>query len=191
MEEEWRTIEEFKGLYEVSNYGRVRSLDRYAKIGGGGYRLAKGKIMKIGKYPNGYSMINFRNGDVRVSRLVHRLVAQAFIPNPDELPEVNHKDENINNNMVDNLEWCTSKYNANYGSRNQRCYEGNRKYFKPVYQIDKDCGMIIRWWDSIADASRKLGLDETLIGRVCKRKGQTAGGFYWRYADEYDKEQAI
>lgn len=190
--EEWRDIIGYEGKYQVSNLGRARSLDRWARVCGNGRRLVKGRIMSIGKYPNGYSTINFTDGKGKVvSKLVHRLVAQAFLPNPDNLPEVNHKDEDITNNRVDNLEWCTSKYNANYGTRNQRCYESNRKHFKTVYQIDKDCGMIIRWWDSIRNAARSLGICEEQITRVCKGRNITAGGFIWRYADEYDKEQAV
>lgn len=190
--EEWKDIEGYEGVYQVSNYGRVRSLDRWAKVCGNGQRFVKGRMLAIGKYPNGYSMVNFTDGKGKPSsKLVHRLVAQAFIPNPDNKPQVNHKDENITNNYVENLEWCTPKYNANYGTRNERCYESNRKHFKPVYQIDKDCGMVIRWWDSISNAEKGVNVDETLIGRVCKGKGDTAAGFVWRYADEYDKERAI
>jgi hypothetical protein len=190
--EEWRDIKGYEGKYQVSNMGRVRSMDRFARVCGNGQLLVKGRILVLGKYPNGYTMVTITNGKGKVSaKLVHRLVAQAFIPNPDGLPQVNHKDENIENNTVDNLEWCTSKYNANYGSRNEKCYESNRKFFKPVYQLDKDSGMIIRWWDSIANASRAVHVDETLIGRVCKGKGDTAGGFVWRYADEYDRKKAI
>lgn len=186
--EEWRDVVGLEGIYMVSNMGRVKSLDRYAKVCGGGYRLVKGKIISVNKYKNGYSFVMLLNNKKSSSYLVHRLVAKAFIPNPDNLPQVNHKDEDITNNTVDNLEWCTPKYNANYGTRNTRCYESNRKYFKPIYQIDKDCGMIVRWWESIKCAARQLGIDDALIGRVCKGRGITAGGFVWRYAEEYDRE---
>lgn len=184
--EEWRDVLGYEGRYMVSNTGKVKSLDKYARVCGGAYRLVKGKNIAINRYPNGYLFAMLG----RKSKLVHRLVAQAFIPNPSNLPQVNHKDENIENNTVENLEWCTSKYNANYGTRNERCHESNRKSFKPVYQIDKDSGMVIRWWDCINDASKSLGIDDSHIIRVCKRlkRNATAGGFVWRYADEYDKE---
>ena len=191
MQEEWRPIKEFDGIYEVSSLGRVRSIGRYARIANGNYRYAKGKIKKIGKYPNGYSMVNFTVNGTHITRLVHRLVAQAFIPNPDNLPQVNHKDEDITNNSADNLEWCTPEYNANYGTRNLRCYESNKKSFKPVYQIDRESGMIIRWWESIASASKQLNIYDCQISRVCKGTNNYAGGFVWRYADEYDKERAV
>lgn len=192
--EEWRDVHGYEGRYQVSNIGRVRSVDRLVRIVGNNYRPVRGKILSIGKYPNGYSMVNFTDGKGKVStKLVHRLVADAFIPNPNNFPQVNHKDENINNNNVDNLEWCTPKYNANYGTRNARCLEKNKRFFKAVYQIDKDCGMIIRYWENISEASRALGINDSQIGRVCRKekRNNTAGGYVWRYATEYDKEVAI
>ena len=120
MTEEWRPIEGYEGLYEVSSYGRVRSLDRYVKTCYGSYRLYKGKVLSPGKKSDGYLLINLScNGKYNTIR-VHRLVAQAFLPNPDNLPEVNHKDENKTNNSVENLEWCDRKYNMNFGTRIKR-----------------------------------------------------------------------
>lgn len=190
--EEWKDIDGYIGLYQVSNMGRVRSLDRYARVCGNGKRLVKGRIMKPAICTNGYYEVGLSNGSRCISpRLIHRLVAQAFIPNPDNLPEVNHKDEDIKNNSVENLEWCSSKYNANYGTRNERCRDSNRKYFKPVYQIDKDCGMIIRWWECIKDAARCLNIHDEQISRVCKGKNITAGGYKWVYASDYDKQNVL
>jgi len=185
--EEWRDVLGYEGRYMVSNTGKVRSLDKYARVCGGSYRLVKGKNIAINRYPNGY-LFAMLDGK---TKLVHRLVAQAFIPNPNNLPQVNHKDENIENNVVENLEWCTSKYNANYGTRNIRCYESNRKHFKPVYQLDKDCGMIIRWWDNIRNAARSLNICEEQISRVCKGINITAGGYKWVYASDYDKQNVL
>lgn len=114
--EEWRTIKGYEGLYEVSSYGRVRSLDRYVKSGYESYRLHKGKVLSPIIATNGYLFVGLQGR--RLS--VHRLVAKAFIPNPDNLPEVNHKDEDKTNNVVDNLEWCDHSYNINYGARTER-----------------------------------------------------------------------
>ena len=114
MSEEWRPIEGYEGLYEVSNTGRVRSLDRYC------YRLHKGKVLSPAKDTDGYLQVVLHCNGKQHQRKVHRLVAQAFIENPDNLPEVNHKDEDKTNNRVDNLEWCDRSYNINYGSRKDK-----------------------------------------------------------------------
>ena len=120
IEEIWRPVVGYEGLYEVSSYGRVRSLDRYVKGKGESYWLRKGRVLSPIKDTNGYLLINLCcNGKPKTIN-VHRLVAQAFIPNPDNLLEVNHIDEDKINNRADNLEWCSRKYNINYGSRNIR-----------------------------------------------------------------------
>ena len=116
-EEIWRAIEGYEGLYEVSNTGRVRSVDRYVKYSNGRIHLHKGKVLRPIKDRDGYLQVNLCYSGRINSIKIHRLVAQAFIPNPDNLPQVNHKDEVKTNNNVDNLEWCDSKYNNNYGSR--------------------------------------------------------------------------
>ena len=113
--EEWKSIPGYEGLYEVSSYGRVKSLERY-KSNNGGIQLIKEKILKPHNTKKGYLTVQFHNKIFKV----HRLVAQAFIPNPDNLPMVNHKDEDKTNNNVDNLEWCTAKYNSNYGTSIER-----------------------------------------------------------------------
>jgi len=188
MEEEWKDVVGYEGLYLVSNLGRVCSLDKYAKVCGGSYRLVKGKDIAINKYSNGYSLVMLGKNKTYSSKLVHRLVAQAFIPNPDNLPQVNHKDENIENNCVDNLEWCTSKYNANYGTRNYRCREKHRHQFKPVYQISIDTGEVIKTWDCMSDAGKAVGISPDTISRVCKGKLKTGGGYYWKFVKEEGSE---
>lgn len=149
MIEEWRTIKGYEGLYEVSSYGRVRSLDRYVKTCYEAYRLQKGKILSPAKDRYGYLkvVLNFNRKCKTIN--VHRLVSDAFIPNPDNLPMVNHKDEDKSNNRVDNLEWCDSKYNNNYGSKNIRRREtsikngswsglSRKEYMKKYRQDNKD-----------------------------------------------------
>lgn len=123
MKEIWKDVDGYDGLYQVSNLGNVRRLSKIitdVSQGGIRKRLFKGRILSQIVVNHGYkSVMLSMNGYVKRYN-VHRLVAQAFIPNPDDLPEVNHKDENKQNNRVDNLEWCTGLYNCNYGSRNKK-----------------------------------------------------------------------
>ena len=115
-EEIWKDIIGYEGLYQVSSYGRVRSLDRYDSRN----CFRKKRILKLCANRLGYLKVGlWSNGKVK-HHLVHRLVAEAFIPNPNNLPIINHIDENPSNNNVDNLEWCTAKYNMNYGTIRER-----------------------------------------------------------------------
>ena len=164
MSEEWRSIECYEGLYEVSNTGRVRSVDRYVKYSNGQIHLHKGKVLSPVKSNLGYLLVSLCCNGKYKSISVHRLVAQAFIENPDNLPEINHKDEDKTNNSVDNLEFCDRSYNNNYGSRkdkvrdtkikngywtglrsslskkeyNKKYYQDNREYYRQYYQKKKD-----------------------------------------------------
>lgn len=178
MEEVWKAITETDGLYEISNLGNIRSVDRYAKVCGGGKRFVKGKIYKPTICTNGYLELQASMYGKRKVFLIHRLVAQYFIPNPNNFPEVNHKDEDVTNNSVDNLEWCTAKYNCNYGTRNKRCMEKVIK--KPVKQLSLE-GEIIAIFPMVKDAMRKTGINDSQIIRVCKGKNLTAGGYKWEY----------
>ena len=117
--EEWRDIKGYEGIYQVSNLGNIRSLDRMIKHFPKDY-FQKGKILKPGQSTNGYLMVILMNHNKRKTRNVHRLVAEALLENSEGLEEINHKDEDKTNNRVDNLEWCDHKYNANYGNRNKK-----------------------------------------------------------------------
>lgn len=115
MNEYWKEIKGFEGLYEISSTGKVRSLDKVVLCRAGKTRIIKGKELILTKNC-GYLMIVLHKDHKAFSRLVHRMVAEAFIPNPNNYPQVNHKDEDKTNNNVENLEWCSCEYNNNYGS---------------------------------------------------------------------------
>lgn len=131
MEEIWKDICEYKGIYQVSNCGRVKRLayeiKNPAPRANGSVLKFKEHLLTPRKITHGYlSIMLYKKGKPKNYK-IHRLVAQAFIPNPDNLPEVNHKDEDKTNNCVDNLEWCTHKYNSNYGTRPKRIGEFHAK----------------------------------------------------------------
>lgn len=116
--EEWKDIPGYEGLYQISSFGRVKSMGTSRD----GWRF-KEKILKLTEEPKGYLKVGLRkNGKLKTVR-VHRLVAESFVPNPECFPEVNHKDENKSNNRVENLEWCTAKYNSRYGTKAKRAFK--------------------------------------------------------------------
>lgn len=167
-EEIWCPIKGYEGLYEVSNQGRVKSV---------GY--GKERIMKPGRNNRGYlQFCLYKNGEQKMY-LVHRLVAQAFIPNHRNLPEVNHKDEDKTNNSVSNIEWCDRKYNLNFGTRAQRQSE---KCSKPVLQYTKS-GEFIGEWKSTIDVQRNLNYNQSNISKCCTGKCKSAYGYIWKFKD--------
>lgn len=145
----------------------------------------KGRIIVLSDNKQGYLKAMFSVNGVHSTPRVCRLVAEAFIPNPDNLPQVNHKDENKHNDAASNLEWCTAQYNLNYGTVKER--RGLKKRI-PVVQMNLN-GNHITNWDSAISAERSTGIDHSHIARCCRGKLKQAGGFVWRYAkDYYDKE---
>lgn len=181
MQEVWKDVQGYEDSYQVSNLGKVRSKDRYRNVCGGGKRFVKGVIRKPSVCTNGYLEVLLYKDGQRKTVLLHRLVAKTFLDNPENLPEVNHKDEDITNCRVDNLEWCTSKYNANYGTRNARCKLGNKRFEKPVNQYSLD-GKFIKRYECMGDACRETGADISAVIRVCKGRNNTAYGYKWEYA---------
>lgn len=179
MEEIWKTIEGFEGLYEVSNLGRVRSLDRVRKAGYGSTANIKGKILTPqcirGRK---YLVVNLYRNEVGKHYLIHRLVATAFIDNPNNLPEINHKDENPSNNNVSNLEWCDRKYNINYGTARDRA---SRTRGRVVVQYDSEGNEVARYW-SAREAARQIGKSQAAISKCCLgEKYKSAYGYIWKY----------
>ena len=170
-EEEWRDIAGYEGLYQVSDLGRVRSLD-YNHTG-------RAQVLKPTMARNGYLLVwLFKNGKSK-SYLVHRLVAEAFLSNADGLPEVNHNDENKTNNAVSNLEWCDRSYNVNYGTGIDRMAAA---LSKPVQQLTLD-GILVALWPSTHEAARQTGVYQGNICSCCNGKLRSTGGYKWQYAN--------
>ena len=195
MEKEiWKDIKGYKGFYMISSYGRIKSLKRIDNNN----HFIRERILKQGDN-NGYKHVSLsKNGKTKIFK-VHRLVAEAFIPNPNNLPQVNHKDENHSNNCVSNLEYCDALYNDNYGTRNKRISEAHKgktpwnkgkphteetrkklskalkgipniKNRKKIAQIDIETDEIIKIWDCANDIYKELGFKNSNISACCNNK---------------------
>ena len=188
MNEEWKVIPGYEGLYEVSNCGRVRSLPRIVKARGTSQRRAFSRILKPYNNKLNYQYVALSKDGKPKTYSVHRLVATQFVPNPNNLPIINHKDENPRNNRADNLEWCTQMYNVHYGTGMER---GNAKYNHGRIAVDKlDLdGNYICSYQSATDAAEAVGVRKQTILACLKgknsngRKCLTAGGYKWRYKE--------
>lgn len=184
-EEIWKDIEGYEGYYQVSNTGRVKSMCRRVNCARGGSRLMAEKILKPTIDRNGYLYVKLYIATEKKMFFVHRLVAKAFISNIENYNIVNHKDECPSNNNVDNLEWCTAKYNFNYGTSKERMIQSqlnNPKASKPVVQKDLN-GNIIKIYPSAKEAHRQTGIHASNIS-ACRNKykeHKTAGGFIWDF----------
>lgn len=175
MEEVWKKVEGFEGFYEVSDLGRVRSwIDSHRN------RIAEPKILNPANDRGGYLFVNLYKDGRRKTFLIHRLVAQAFIPNPGNLPQVNHIDECKTDNRATNLEWCSPAYNSNYGTRNERLAKANSR---PVLQYDLS-GNFVRKWPSTREIYRQTGWNRSYISACCLGKYQSAYHHVWRYLDD-------
>ena len=187
MKEIWKPIRNYEGLYEVSNMGRVKSLERTA-WNGKGYWTMPEKILRAVNNGNGYLAVNLYKEGIMKTYKIHRLVATAFLPNSNNLPCINHKDENKQNNCVDNLEFCSYSYNNTYNDKAKKASKKiAEKNCKPVYGINKVSGLIIEF-KSAKEAGRTLRIDPGSITKCCKgKKYKSAGGFYWHYASESEE----
>lgn len=165
MDEIWKQIKGYEGLYEVSNCGNI-----YSKI--------SHKCLKQMTDKYGYLYVNLYKENKLYHKTVHRLVAEAFIPNTDNLPQVNHKDENKINNIVSNLEWCNNYYNLNYGNRLNKAME-KRKL--PILQFTKNMEFV-SYYKSIKDAALINGFNGSNICWCLKGNIKSAYGFLWIYA---------
>ena len=180
MQEIWKDIVGFEGLYQISDKGNVRSLDRIIKLYNGGQYKRKGKTLQPLLSKDKYYQIHLLKNGVAKTIKIHRLVATAFIPNPNHFAEVNHKNEIKTDNRVENLEWCTQEYNKRYGTARQRM---RLKMSKKVNQYDLN-GNFIKTWCGTREIERNLGIFNQSISLCCLGKRNKAGGFKWRYCED-------
>ena len=168
MKEVWKDITGYEGLYQISNLGKVKSLN-YKRTG-------KEKILKTSKNNNGYlSVLLYKNKESK-KFLLHRLVANAFIKNPNNYPYINHKDENKENNIINNLEWCTHQYNICYGTRIERFIKSNSI---PIYCLETN-----KIYKSAKECAKELNLNRPHIVDVLKGRLKHTKGYTFRYANQ-------
>ncbi|MCM6931239.1 NUMOD4 motif-containing HNH endonuclease [Enterococcus italicus] len=195
----WKDISGYEGLYQVSNFGRVKSLARKVPRSGGKLHSVK-ETMKTPSKRKGYLLVNLSKLGIKKRVSIHRLVALAFIDNPSDKPEVNHIDENKENNYVHNLEWVTAKENSNHGTRNERIADYIRRRnksehgcsygppTKKVNKVDPITGKVICEYDSVKSALKALGVSPksgTLSSCLTGKRGhKTYKGYRWEYADK-------
>ena len=178
MKEIWKPVVGWEELYEVSNLGNVRSLDRY--VNQRNYkRFCKGTLLKIYKYKTGYGIVSLRDSGIQKQGKVHQLVMNAFNPNTsDKNLEINHIDGNTMNNKLDNLEWCTHKENLQHASKHNLL-----SVYKPINQYDLN-GNFIKRWNSMKEARDFYNLGINSLRNACKRKSGIHKGYIWRYANK-------
>lgn len=182
----WRWYDGFEGIAQVSTRGDVKTVDRWETCNGS-KRFRKGRILKPALDKKGYLFVTLcRNGKKRQFH-IHRMVAETFIPNPENKPQVHHRDEDKTNNVVENLSWASAKANANFGTRNKRIGGSmlNGKLSKPVEAIDPSTGEVVLEFPSMMEAQRK-GFVATCISACCRGKKwyRTHKGYIWRYKQE-------
>lgn len=186
-EEEWKSIKGYEGLYEISSYGRVKSLSYKYKNG-----KVREEIIRVPSITHGYEFLKLNKNGESKNYKIHRLVAEAFVPNPENKPEVDHIDTNKRNNMVENLRWVTRQENCD----NPRTFKTHMiAVTRPILQYDLD-GNFLNYYPSIAEASRKTGIIVCTIQNCLAGRTQTAKGFIWKYyslgveseVDEYLKK---
>lgn len=189
MNEVWKDIPNYEGYYQISNLGRVKSLKRIIIRRDGKPYLQKEKNLKLSKNHKGYLICNLSKNYKAKFKQVHRLVAETFIQNPNNLPQVNHIDGNKENNCVDNLEWITNYDNMQHsietGLRDVKKITNKLKEVnsRKILQYDLD-GNFIKQYNSICDAEKELHIPNQNIVKVCQGKRKTAHNFVFKYFKE-------
>ena len=192
MSEIWKDINGFEGYYQVSNLGRVKSIERVIEYLSYGKKKTKKiceKIFKPQFNKSGYYMVNLSVNNMHYPKQIHRLVAEAFIPNPDNKPQVDHINTIRTDNRVENLRWCTQQENTDNPlskAKHKEYYSehigSNHHCARKIIQFTAD-NELLDVYDCIKDASEKLNVDRAHISSCCSGKRKTAGGSRWKYYD--------
>ena len=186
MKEIWKDIKGYEGLYQASNLGRIKSLKHIRKNGTKKSFIQKERILKPAiQKESGYQFVVLCRDNNPKGYRVHRLIAETFLSNPNKYRCVNHKDENKANNNLNNLEWCTHKYNNNYGTKKERLRKAHQKtQGRKINQYDLD-GNFLKQWNCMMDAERQLKIKRASSGicSCCKNKIKSAHGYKWEYAN--------
>lgn len=177
MKEIWKDVPNYEDLYQISNLGRIKTKNKLGKDRLQRCYIKNSIICSPNLDSSGYKQIVLSKNKKRNTHKIHRLVAQAFIPNPNNYPCINHKDENKLNNYVDNLEWCTHLYNCNYGSRTYRC---TRHRLHKVRQLDL-YNNVINEYNSLQEAEKCTGIKYQGISACCRNIQKSSGGYIWQY----------
>lgn len=183
MNEIWKDIEGYEGLYQVSNMGNIKSLCRYDANN----HLLKERLLKPDKTKFGYYQITLSKNGITKRYTIHKLVCLAFLPNPDNKPCIDHINTDRTDNRVENLRWCTYKENMNNPITTKKIGKANtRTHKKAILQLTVN-GDVIYKWDSATDVEKKLGISKVSICACLKHKPHcnTAGGYRWQYLDEW------
>lgn len=172
----WKTYPDYPFI-EANQFGEIRTIDRVVTCKNGVKRHYKGRMLKQQKDRDGYLLVRPCMNGKAVTLKVHRIVAICFLPNPDNLPQINHKDNNPKNNSVDNLEWCTGKYNIAYREKYGTALN------RPVFAVNLKTGEVLHF-ESQSEAARQLGVNQGHVNHVLKGRYKHTGGFWFCYADE-------
>lgn len=174
----WKDIVGYEGLYQISNLGRVKSLKRYVPHFKGGLKVVPERMKTIFYQKDGRPRVELSKGNLNRKFFVYRLVAQAFIPNPNNYPCINHKDENPANNSIENLEWCTYKYNANYGTRG---YWISITKYKPVGMFHPTLNVLMRVFDSGKEAAEFLRVSRSCMTAAIDDDNRKIKGYKFKF----------
>jgi hypothetical protein len=195
MKEVWKWIDGYMNMYQVSNFGRVRSVNRdvYCEVSPNKLQHIFGTVLKQGTNHKGYPIVYLSKDGKQKTITVHRLVAKAFIENPFSLPQVNHKDGCKTNNYVNNLEWCDNSYNQRHAYANgmQPSYEesnGRGRPARSVAMLDLNTNEVLRTFKTLASVKRETGINQFNVRSVCLGFRNHAGGYGWKFINEGDDE---